>query len=136
MATWAPSLWRGAQPAQARATPQHRVVGKPVLGNANCCLIFSCARMHQSSVLTLWPAYLFHPCDLQSSARQRKGDPSLPRLPGDSHLLHRGLLNCLHGGDSHRVPDEDHHQEAGLQQPAGCAQAHQAHPLAETGNRK
>ena len=27
-------------------------------------------------------------------------------------------------------------QEAGLQQPAGCAQADQAHPPAETGNRK
>lgn len=92
--------------------------------------------MHPSGVLTLWPASLSHPCDLPSSARQREGDPSLPRLPGDSHLLHRGLLDRLHGGDRHRVPDEDHHQEAGLQQPAGRAQAHQAHPPAETGNRK
>lgn len=90
----------------------------------------------QSRVLTLWPAYLFLPCDLQPSSRKRKGDYDFPRLLGDSHLLHRGLLNCLHGGDSHRVQNEDHDQEARLQQPAGRAQADQAHPFAETGNRK
>lgn len=97
---------------------------------------FSYARTHQSSVLTLWPAYLFLPCDLRSSSRKREGDHSFPRLPGNSHLLHRGLLNRLYGGDRHCVPNEDHDQEARLQQPAGCAQADQAHPLAETGNRK
>lgn len=92
--------------------------------------------MHQSSVLTLWPAYLFLSCDLQSSSSKRKGDHSFPRVSGDSHLLHRGLLDRLYGGGGHRVPDEEHDQEAGLQQPAGCAQADQAHPSEETGNRK
>lgn len=82
------------------------------------------------------PLILFLFCGLQSSAGERKGDHSFTRLPGNSYLLHRGLLNCLHGGDSHLVPNEDHDQEAGLQQPAGCAQTDQAHPPAETGNRK
>lgn len=97
---------------------------------------FSYARTHQSSILILWLAYLFLPCDLHFSSCKRKGDHSFPRLPGDSHLLHRGLLNRLYGGDRHCVPNEDHDQEAGLQQPASCAQADQAHSLAETGNRK
>lgn len=77
--------------------------------------------MHPSGILTLWPAYLFLSCDLKSSTCERKGDYSFPRLPGNSYLLHRGLLNCLHGGDSHLVSNEDHNQEAGLQQPASGA---------------
>lgn len=104
-------------------------------GRSSPCDSFSYARMHRPRV-TLWPAYLFLPCGLHSSSCKRKGDYGFPRLPGDSHLLHRGLPDCVYGGDGHPVPNEDHDQEARLQQPASCAQADQAHPLAETGNRK
>lgn len=91
---------------------------------------------HQPRVLTLWPAYLFLPCGVHSSSCKREGDHGFPRLPGDSHLLHRGLPNCLYGGDGHLVPNEDHDQEARLRQPTSRAQADEADSPAETGNRK
>ena len=123
---------------RARASCSAELLGGPSCLGSDCGLLTSCsyARKHQCGVLTLWPAYLFLPCDLRSSSCERKGGHPFPRLPGNSHLLHRGVLHRLHGGDGHPVPDEEHDQEAGLQQPAGCAQADQAHPPAETGNRK
>lgn len=148
MAVWALVVKRGALGCSpswgevhgrpvARAFLQPRVIRETRPWEwSSPCVSFNCARAHQARVLTLWPAYLFLPCGLHSSSCKRKGDYGFPRLPGDSHLLHRGLPNCLYGGDGHPVPNEDHDQEAGLQQPARCAQADQAHPLAETGNRK
>lgn len=81
-------------------------------------------------------AWLFPPKNFPSSSWKRKRIPDVSRLPGNSNLLHRGLLNCLHGADSHPVSHEEHHQEARLQQPARCPQADKAHPSAQTGNRK
>lgn len=67
---------------------------------------------------------------IYNPAPVRKGDPSFPRLPGNSHLLHRGVvLHRLHGGDSHLVPDEEHDQKLGLQQPAAVHKLTRRIPL-------
>lgn len=89
-------------------------------------LIFSHFKLFQvlyRTMLVLYAnsvAWLFPPKNFQSSSWKRKRISDISRLPGNSNLLHRGLLNCLHGADSHPVSHEEHHQEARFQQPARC----------------